>query len=170
MKKLSRSQEISLKLWQQAGDTSKRKNIGKTTIEWTGYSRENLDEKEHFVPTDFTIVDPMLLGTLDARELRLAVVIIRELHRNNMLWFFDHRKNNRDKKAIASLRKKGILYRTEEPTIHIVNPWSIRRGNIAAAIAATASVLHGSGRVTTDMIRSLKGRDTKFSPFYLLQL
>ncbi|WP_298737265.1 hypothetical protein [uncultured Chitinophaga sp.] len=170
MKNIPRSQMTCLELWQKAGEASQRKSIGKTTIEWAGYTREQLEQKEHFVPTDFTIVQPSLLRSLEARELRLAVTIIEELCRNNMLWYFDHREDSRDKKAISSLRARGVLHRTEEATIHIVNPWFIRKGDIPATIAATSSVLNGSKKVTQDMIKPLQGKDTKFSPYQMLQL
>ncbi|MDP1765185.1 MAG: hypothetical protein Q8L07_14990 [Sediminibacterium sp.] len=78
-----------------------------------------------------------------------------ELKRNNSLWYFDYRSvGGRDERAILSLRKRGILYKTDVTEIHLINPWLIRRGTVEVVVVATNELVNG-GQLTRKMIKDL---------------
>lgn len=137
------------------------KNVKKETFGIGSYANIGLEETEDFVPTKFTMVQCDLFDNLSPRATKLVIKIIKELKENNALWKFEHAENQSEKKALAELRKKDILHKTENPLIHIVNPLYLRRGTPAGVAYKTMDLLKDVTRVTEDHIISLRSRSPK---------
>ena len=134
------------------------------------YEKVDTGLQEQFVPEQLTIIDTQLFKEdLSPRATKLLMQITSELYMNNCLWYYDHLLNSRDRSAVAELRDRGILFKTEDPRIHYVNPDRIRRGSKPQVLACTTKELETVSRVTRDNIRNLGYRENKVA-FNLLDV
>lgn len=65
---------------------------------------------------------------LTGNAIKLVIQIQRELVMNNPLWEFTTKENQRDRSAVALLKRRGILELIPGTDMYIVNPAKIRKG------------------------------------------
>ncbi len=131
--------------------------VKKSIMRQTGVKRVAKGGSEWVVKDDNVSVDPELLIRLNAAELSIVVQIISELKRYNVFWYFPYReKGGTKERAILSLRKKGVLIKTEDITMHIVNPRYIKRGGILGVLAASIELVQQKGRINIKFYKHLK--------------
>lgn len=120
--------------------------------------RETIDKTAFHLQEELTIVDKHILLQISTGALKLVVQIMNELYFNNALWYFEA-EHSRHYLVISELREKGILIKTEDPHIHLVNPQFVRRGSHASVLANTTYILSDVNRVSRDLIRELRSKD-----------
>ena len=81
--------------------------------------------------------------------------ILPQLRAYNMLWHRQFSLNGQEKRIMALLKKKEIIYPTEGKDMYIVNPFLIWRGSIPGVIMATRNLV-GDRTPTQDMIIDLQ--------------
>lgn len=146
---------ILAELWKKASDEAFKVNVPVSDLTPSAYKKRSSIEKKSHIDTKFVMVEPSLLPSLDSREQYLVIKLMSELKRNNALWYFDYRTaGGRDERAILSLRKRGILYKTGVTEIHLINPWFIRRGTVEVVVVATNELVN-EGQLTKRMIKDL---------------
>ncbi len=155
-------------LWKKAFESSFDVNLPTSRLSAKAYKKGSSLIKKSFIDSEFVMVEPTLLPSLNAREQKLAIKIMSELKMNNVLWYYDYRKlQGRDERAILSLRKKQILFKTELNEIHIINPWFIRKGSIERVIVATYDLLFKNKGITKKMIKHLdEPNDVELDMYY----
>lgn len=145
------------------------KNVKKQKFALTGIKNTALNEKEDFIPIDFVMVEPNLMLSLSKRARDIVCKIMSDLKLGNVLWYFDRTKNTRDSTALKELRDKKIIYPTENRSIHIVNPFYIRRGNFQDVLVNSTNLLFKSSCVSQELIKNLKtGQDVDLDVTQLL--
>ena len=141
-------------LWKKAFNKEFKVNVPVSDLtSSTSKKRSSLEKKSH-IESNFVMVEPNLFPSLDPREQKIVIKLMSELKERNALWYFDYREKGRDERAILTLRKKEILFKTDVNEIHIVNPWFIRRGTIEVVIVATNKVI-SEGKLSKKMIKHL---------------
>jgi hypothetical protein len=121
-------------------------------------SRELQDKKSSFVPSEFVIFKRGFLNELDPAELKMVIKIASQLEIKNLYWEYDYLNEDggRHIRTFRSLRDKNILITTGSPTIHIVNPECIRRGEITRVIGASLNRAKKVGYITSKLILNLE--------------
>jgi len=155
----SKTHKTSLKLtelWQFAATAAIRGYNSSEDFDSSSYKTGASIERRTLVPSDFVMIEPSFLPTLTAGELKWAVTIMAELKRNNALWHFSYRKKGRVEGLISKLRDRNLLFKTDNISMHIVNPWLMRRGTIPATVAATSILVDGVSDLREEMVRDLK--------------
>lgn len=122
------------------------------------YSQQSTGQETFHLLEELTVVNRGVLRSLSPRALKIALVVMDELKRNNALWYFDASTNSRDRVALKELRDKEILYKTEEPHIFYINPLRIRNGSAASVVARTTHLLSTVSRVHRELIKDLTGK------------
>lgn len=141
-----------------------------TNVIGTGNTVSSVESgNETYAPENVIIADYSLFKNLSTRALKLMGVIMEDLQFNNALWFFDHTTSSRDYKVIQELRKKGVLFPTEDTRIHYVNPDMIRKGN-KLLVAANTAAITATGKVERAMIRPLNKKNIQINPMHLTEL
>jgi hypothetical protein len=149
-----------LDMYKDVVNKSKTKRVKKEMAKLSFYTNEDLDIMESFVPSEYSLLTKKTTQDLSLRSKLMILQIMDELHDNNALWEFDHTKNTRDSMSIKELRSKEILYKTPLTDVHFVNPFYIRRGTEGAVTFNMVKLLlEHKGRVSKDMIRSLRARN-----------
>lgn len=154
----SKAYLTSLQLYAEA---TRKGLMRKLTVEQyseTAYQKDSIEQDAMYTPETITILETGLL-TADYKPatIKLLCKITSELYMNNALWWFEA-KTGQEKAAIAELRKQEIIFKTEDPCIHLVDPGKIRRGSKPAVLALTTAELETVGRVSIDNIRNLGNR------------
>lgn len=123
----------------QKGATKKiTTNTYAQDFNFSGSSKELQAKKTSFVPTEFVIIRCGLLKMLDVAETKMVAEITDALKRKNLFWEYDYLAiGGKYAVTFRSLCKKQILIKTDNPIIHIVNPYYIRRGDITQIIIAS---------------------------------
>lgn len=154
---------LSLQMYANCCRTGQFKRVTLEQYSEMSYEKVDTGLQQRFIPEQITIIDTQLFaqGHFSPRAMRLVQQIMGELYLNNCLWYFDYLTNSRDRAAIAELRTKGVLLKTEDPRIHYVNPDKIRRGSKPSTLACTTKELEGVARVTRDNIRNLGYKESK---------
>lgn len=146
---------ILAELWKKASEESYNVNVPVSKLTPSTYEKRSSIEKRSHIDTKFVMVEPALLPSLDSREQYLVIKLMSELKKNNALWYFDYRTaGGRDERAILSLRRKEVLYKTDVTEIHLINPWLIRRGAVDVVVVATNELVN-EGQLTKRMIKDL---------------
>lgn len=103
----------------------------------------------HRIKQDIVITDTGLYSNCTSAEWHLIGKISHELKEYNALWYYSQgdKRNDSVRRAINGLLNKQILIKTETAGIYIVNPFHIRRGEIFAVLATTASMLMDEPKV-----------------------
>lgn len=160
----------SLELYTQA---LREKGItAEITLELTAsgeWARAGSGKRTTQIRQNLVVVEMGLLQGLGSNALRMAIHLMDDLKMNNALWYH-MATNNYERSAIKELRDKGILFKTEDPHIHYVNPLCIRRGSGAGVLAQTTELLKGVSRVNKEIIRDLNFKSVKFNQFDQLNL
>lgn len=86
---------------------------------------------------------------------RLLCQIIKELHPYNALWYYDPGTSRYKSNTLKELRTAGILLKTEDKCIHIVNPARMGKGVTILILDSTKRELEDVTKVTTDNIKPL---------------
>jgi hypothetical protein len=134
-----------------------------------GYARQEGRDTMKVIQ-DITITEKDFLLSLSAGAVKLCILIMSELKMNNALWY--HKAiNNREYTPINELITRGLLKRTEEPHIFLVNPMIIRRGSVASVLAHTANLLQHTPKVNRDMIKDIRTQDLiTFDQMHMLEI
>lgn len=141
----------------------------------SSFKRIDSGSTSHKIKQAIVISDPDISGICTTAEWVLVGRLLRELKEYNALWYCDpkqKRGNSSLRKAIKGLIDKGVLIKTESLNIYFVNPVHIRRGEVFAVLATTATRIMDASRVTTDHIvdcKPVKDIDFGFDKLLLLQ-
>lgn len=126
------------KLWLTIQKNIIKVQLPEFTMTESEFRKKLSEEKKDFVITEFVMVAPDLLKKLPPHEQKIVIDIISELQQNNSLWYSDYRSiGGKYERAVLSLRKKGLLLETPFKSIHFVNPFLIRRGDIRSCLVTT---------------------------------
>lgn len=169
--KSNKAAQIIARLWKEAADKRVPIPNGSYTFNDRGYSKGIADGVIGITKQQIVGVEPKLLQSLDAGELKMVVKIIAELKMYNAFWYFDYLSAGQSaEKVIGRLRKKEVIYKTENLAMHIVNPWKIKRGAIELVLASTAKLLENGEGITERLYKNLDS-PKKSAPngFYSLQ-
>lgn len=128
----------------------------------SGWGKESTAKEQYTIRQELTIVEHGVLKSLSANALKLVIRLMDELCMNNALWEFKP-ITPRDYTAVKELRDKHILLKTEDNSIHYVNPIQIRRGGVMSVVAQTTHVLESVSRVHRELIRDLSYSSVKLS-------
>ena len=145
--------------------------VNNTEVEFTNakYKRKATFKSKVMIKSEFTLIEPSLLQSLSSGEQNLVIKIIAEMKKNNALWYFAYRNTGRMERAVLSLRRKEVLFKTDNTNFHIVNPWLLRRGNIESVIVSTHKIVEKSVQLDRHMIKDLKQpEDADINGFYSL--
>jgi hypothetical protein len=95
------------------------------------------------IKQQFVIFDSSLYHTCSSRTHGMIMRIASELKQNNMFWYISSEEKlaSHNRKIIAELLDKEVLYKTETTGIYIVNPIHIRYGNISSVLYSTLELL-----------------------------
>jgi deoxyribodipyrimidine photolyase len=103
-----------------------------------GFSMTMQDKKTTIITSKLFSISPSIFfdeksksGFIEAREYKMIFKIMNELKKYNMFWYYDYtsKSDNSDSKAINALRRYGILIKTSNNALHIVNPLMISYGS-----------------------------------------
>lgn len=160
MRKYSQAYLTAMELYEQVCEKGMLRRVTIEQYSEMGYAKMDTGFQEKYVPEEITVVDTKLFSSnFTPRATKVLLKIVCELHMNNALWFFEP-KSTDDYRSLKELRDKGILYKTENPHIHLVSPNAIRRGSKAGVAACTAKELRGVSRVEKDNVRPLGYRNS----------
>ena len=126
--------EFATRLWHLLRKEVKSKKMRRTKVDDNSVSYLDTNEVTDRIPLSYAQISDSLPEDLSVGAMKLIMRIVRELVYGNYLWYFDHENQKNLKAAIAELRIKQILLKTNKPTMHIVNPLFISKGE-AIAIA-----------------------------------
>ncbi|HEY8688979.1 MAG TPA: hypothetical protein VIM07_07070 [Chitinophagaceae bacterium] len=168
----SKTHKANLKLaslWQKAAYSAIIVNSPDVELTPTSFKKTTTANKKLLVPTDFVMIEPFLFSSLKAGERKVVVQILEELKRNNALWSCEYRLKGRLEGVISRLRELNILFKTDDLTMHIVNPWLIRRGTIPATVVATTLLVENCSELDPEMVRDLRvPNKAQLNGFYAL--
>lgn len=154
--KRDKDYNVLLELWVKANNESKLVPTSTEVFKGGIYKKISTDKKTAMVPTDFVMLEPKFMKGLTKGERDIVIQIVSELKMYNALWYSNYRdKGGRFEKKIGLLRNRGILIKTSNNEIHIVNPWIIRRGEIKRVIVATNKLLENEKPIDKKMIINL---------------
>lgn len=100
------------------------------------------------VQQDFVVVKDTLYSMCSSNEWNLVGKITISLKKGNCLFYLSdtYKKSSSSiQRAIASLKTKKIIYKTEITNIYLANPIWIRRGTILGTLLTTIKVLENEG-------------------------
>lgn len=120
------------------------------------FNDENFDTLVY--PQDFVILNLAIFSICDkANESSLIRKIATSLKKNNCLFYLSdaHKNLSEVRSAIASLKRKRIIYPTEKLNIYLANPYYIRRGEILSVLYTTIKMLENE-ELTTESVRDRK--------------
>lgn len=137
-----------------------------TPAQW---GKEDTGRKTMHIRQDLTVVEQGLLKSLSLGALKITIQLMDELKMNNALWLWSP-QHSRDYQVLKELREKGVLIKTEEASIHYVNPLLIRRGSAGSVLAQTTRLLQDISRVDVSLIHDLNYSNVKFDAFDRLNL
>lgn len=155
----SKAYKISLELYAQACMKGLMRKVTLEQYSEFGYEKIDTGHKAKYIPESIVVVETSVFDDLSPRATKLALRMLKELHMNNALWYFEN-QNTADSTAVKELREKQILFKTENPHIHFVNPSCIRKGSKPGVLACTTNELKGINKVSISNIRALGYRSS----------
>lgn len=120
--------ELSTKLWSLLRREIKPSKMKKAKVNPFGVTYELLPETTDRIPMAYAQISDDLPEDLSVGAMKLVLRIARELLYGNYLWYFDHGNQKNLRSALNELRSHNILLKTSCPTVHIVNPMFISKG------------------------------------------
>ncbi len=132
------------------------------------YERGEVSGKTWVVKHDAVSIGPNLLLSLNAAELKMVCKIISELKLYNAFWYYPYREiGGKPEKTIGTLRTKGILLKTENLAMHLVNPDKIRRGGYDVVVAATSKLVEERKIISEELCIHLQTPEKAYTNGYL---
>lgn len=159
----SKAYLISLQMYHKACTEGQLKKVTFEQYSEGSYERVDTGQQAMYTPENIVVMKSTMFvdHELSPRAIKLFLSIVPQLCMHNALWFFDHTQCKADSAAIKELREANILFKTEEKTIHFVNPEYLRKGSKPAVLVLTTKELENVKRVTIDNIRPLGARSMK---------
>jgi len=156
-------------LWKKYDSGSFFIKLPETKMTSINYTRVMTIEKKQYFKGNFVVVDPSFLKDLGVDELKMILQIIEEIKKNNALWHYQYRKiGGRSERTILKLRKREVIFETENKDFHMINPFAIRKGTLPTVIATTNELIHRE-KFSTSLIRDLRAPgEAKINLFYSL--
>lgn len=143
-------------VWLAAASHSVFSNIPQVNFTNSSYERIPSPKKTKFIPTNDVSINPKVFENTSISEKAVIIEIIEQLKRYNAFWYCDYRdKGGAKERAILSLRKKGVLFKTELNSLHLVNPMMIRKGMTENVISATYELLNTEPQLTKKHFKHL---------------
>lgn len=159
-KQYSKAYLMALELFEEVCEKGMLRKVTIEQYSELGYEKVDTGLQAKYVPEEITVIDTNLFrASFSPRSVKLLQRIMCELHINNALWYFEPRDAN-DYRSLKELRDRLVLFKTENPHIHLINPSAIRRGSKPGVVACTAKELKGVSRVTRENVRPLGYRNT----------
>jgi|GEM_PF-3106357 len=160
MKKTDKASKVLARLWNEVAEKQTPIQNRQTTFTRSKFVKGAANGYTVITKQDIVGVDPLLLQSLDAGELKMVVKIIAELKMYNAFWHYDYLSMGQSaEKVIGRLRRKNVLFRTENLAVHIVNPWKIKRGAIDVVVASTTKLLEESSDISHKLFKHLEKPD-----------
>jgi hypothetical protein len=160
--------QIILLLWKNAEKQNIATNLNHKSIKDGVYKSEPDEFKKLFISQkNLRVISGNLLSLLNTPELKMLSKISQELKRNNSLWYYDYRETKgRHERTIASLRAKKVIIRTDDPYLHIVNPFAIRFGSLPDVLVCTRLLTMNASSISKKNITHQKPPTAHIENFF----
>jgi hypothetical protein len=141
--------------------------FSKVVFDGSNYSRSVDAKYDDLVVQKFVVIHPKFMLKFKNTELKIIIEIISQLKKNNALWHARNLKRGGTlERAISTLVKGEVIFKTSIPNIYIVNPFYIRNGDIRTIIVATYLFITNIRRVERFTIKALTAPEsTTVEPF-----
>jgi hypothetical protein len=161
----------SLQLWLTLLQSNKgyTKSITLEQVAHRGWNKTDAGKETFSIRQELTIVERGILKSLSPKALKLVLSLMDELCMNNALWYFKAQSPH-DRVALKELRDRNLLFKTEDASIHYVNPVQVRRGSVMSVVAQTTHILENMSRVHRDLITDLSYNHVQLSQLDQLNL
>lgn len=140
----------------------------KKTIGAKSFERGKVTGNTWIIKQDVVSIPPDFLQSLGAAELKMVCKIMSELKKCNAFWHYPYREiGGKLEKTIGTLRSKGILFKTENLAMHLVNPEKIRRGAYDFVVAATTKLIEESSTISLELYKHLQTPEKAYVNGYI---
>ena len=151
------AREMLLYFAEELHASSYQRHVVSENYHIKGYKRVGSGMQTLAMDLDFSQIAAGWLPDM-SRTAKIFVVdhLIPNIRMYNLLWHYPTPSKKTDKVAIKELVDKHIIFRTEVPSIYLLNPTKIWRGTIFGAIEATRKLLFQHRRPSIEIITDLK--------------
>jgi hypothetical protein len=151
------AREMLLAFAEQLEGCSYQREIVKENYSLRAYKREGLGARSIAVDLQFSQIAMDWLQHLSkTAQIFIVSYLLPNIKMYNLLWHFPTPTKKTEKIAIKELVDKHIIFRTEVPSIYLINPTKLWRGTIFGAIEATRRLLFEHRRPSLEIIIDLK--------------